>query len=96
MSNEEGEAKEARAAYRTIDNVTFGQGESRTSLRGVQYLVDEVGERKAVVISLELWGDLWEDFYDVLVSELRKDEPTVPWDSLRSEVVSEEPASCGL
>ena len=83
ISSEEGKAKEGRAACRTTDSASPGEG-----LRGVQYLVDEAGERKAVVISLEQWGDLWEDFYDVLVSELRKDEPTVPWDSLRSELLS--------
>lgn len=30
-----------------------------------------------MVISLEEWGELWEDFYDVLVSEARKGEPVV-------------------
>ena len=96
MSDEEEEAKEARAAYRTSDDVTVGQFESQTPLQGVQYLVDESGERKAVVISLELWGDLWEDFYDVLVSELRKDEPTIAWETLKSELLTEEPASGGV
>ncbi len=38
-------------------------------LKGIQYLVDSTGKRTAVVISLEEWGKLWEDFYDVLVSE---------------------------
>ncbi len=47
------------------------------ALRGIQYLVDSTGKRTAVVISLEEWGELWEDFYDVLVSEARKGEPVV-------------------
>ena len=48
-----------------------------TPLKGVQYLADVSGKRTAVVISMEEWGKIWEDFYDVLVSESRKGEPTV-------------------
>jgi hypothetical protein len=63
--------------------------ENVTALRGVQYLVDDSGKRTAVVISLEEWGELWEDFYDVLVSESRKDESTIAWDVLKAEMASE-------
>ena len=54
-------------------------------MRGIDYLVDERGRRKAAVIDLRAWGKLWEDFQDVLVSESRKNEPTVPWDELKAE-----------
>ncbi len=59
--------------------------ENVTMLKGVQYLVDSSGKRTAVVISLEEWGELWEDFYDVLVSESREDEPAVDWETLKAE-----------
>ncbi len=62
--------------------------ENMPTLKGVQYLVDDSGERTAVVISLKEWGEIWEDFYDVLVSESRKDEPTVAWETLKAELVS--------
>ena len=39
-----------------------------------------------MLIDLEEWGELWEDFYDVLTSESRKDEPTVPWSDLKEEM----------
>ena len=39
-----------------------------------------------MLIDLEQWGELWEDFYDVLVSESRKNEPTVPWSELKAEM----------
>ena len=55
------------------------------SLKGVQYLVNESGKRTAVVISLEEWGEIWEDIYDVLVSESRKGEPLVAWETLKAE-----------
>lgn len=41
------------------------------------------------MLSLEQWGELWEDIYDVLVSEARKDEPTVSWEELKAELQSE-------
>ena len=63
------------------------------TLKGVQYLVDDSGGRVAVVISLEEWGAIWEDFYDVLVSESRKNEPTVSWETLKAERTSEVPTS---
>ncbi len=40
--------------------------------------------KKAVIIDFEQWGELWEDFYDVLVSESGKNELTVP----RSELMN--------
>ena len=55
--------------------------ENMTTLKGVQYLVDSSGKRIAVVISLEEWGEIQEDFYDVLMSESRKDEPTADWET---------------
>jgi len=67
--------------------------EGMTTLEGVQYLVDGSGECTAVVISLKEWGEIWEDFYDVLVSESRKDEPTVAWETLKAELASEIPTS---
>ncbi|MGI9180762.1 MAG: hypothetical protein ACR2H9_09710 [Longimicrobiaceae bacterium] len=44
-------------------------------MEGVRYLVDESGEKRAVVIDLDQHGELWEDFYDVLVARARQDEP---------------------
>jgi len=55
-------------------------------MRGIKFVVDDVGKKKAVLIDLEEWGELWEDFYDVLTSESRKDEPTVPWSDLKQEM----------
>ena len=55
-------------------------------MKGVEFVVDDSGKKKAVLIDLEQWGDLWEDFYDVLVSESRTNEPTVPWSKLKAEM----------
>ena len=54
-------------------------------MKGIQYVVDETGRRTAVIIDLRELGDLWEDFYDALISESRKAEPSVSWDLLKKE-----------
>jgi hypothetical protein len=55
-------------------------------MKGVQFVVDDSGKKKAVLIDLEEWGEIWEDFYDALISESRKNEPTVPWSELKAEM----------
>lgn len=55
-------------------------------MKEIQFVVDESGKKGAVLIDLSEWGEIWEDFYDVLVSESRKDEPTVPWQELKAEM----------
>jgi len=64
--------------------------EDVTGLKGVRYLVDESGKATAVVIDLEEWGEIWEDLQDVLISESRKGEDTVPWETLKAELADEE------
>lgn len=44
-------------------------------MKGIEFVVDEEGKRKAVVIDLSEHGELWEDFYDTLLAEERKHEP---------------------
>jgi hypothetical protein len=56
-------------------------------MRGIQYVVDDSGRKKAVIIDLEEWGELWEDFSDILVSETRREEPVVRWEKLKAETM---------
>ena len=55
-------------------------------MEGVQFLVNEAGEKTSVLIDLTEWGDLWEDFYDVMVSRSRQDESEISWDELKAEI----------
>ena len=52
------------------------------AIRGIQFVTDAQGKRVAVQLDLNGWGELWEDIYDNIVANSRKDEPTVPleWD----------------
>lgn len=54
-------------------------------MKGVQFVVDEKGEKQAVLIDLAEWGELWEDFYDVLVAHSRQEEEDVSWQELKQE-----------
>ena len=60
-------------------------------MKGIHYVVDDAGEKRAVLIDLTEWGEVWEDIYDVLVSQSRSNEPTVPWDRLRAETEQKGP-----
>ncbi len=44
-------------------------------MSGIQFLVDEQGEKIAVVINLKKHGELWEDFYDAMLAAQRENEP---------------------
>lgn len=58
-------------------------------MRGIQFLVNEDGEKTAVLLDLQEWGDLWEDFYDILVARSREAEETVGWSDLEAELDQE-------
>jgi hypothetical protein len=44
-------------------------------MKGIEFVVDETGDRKAVLIDLAEHGELWEDFYDTLLAKAREREP---------------------
>jgi hypothetical protein len=52
-------------------------------MKGVKFVVDENGERSAVLIDLEENADLWEDFYDAYVAREREEEPRESIDEVR-------------
>ena len=44
-------------------------------MQGINYVTNEDGERVAVMIDLKKYGELWEDFYDILTAKRRRNEP---------------------
>ena len=52
-------------------------------MKGVQFVVNERGEKTAVVIDLKKHSDVWEDFYDVAVARQRQHEPRETLDSVK-------------
>ena len=55
-------------------------------MTGIHYVTDEHGVPMAVQLDLAEWGELWEDIYDGIVAEKRKDEPLVPWEEVKREL----------
>jgi hypothetical protein len=54
-----------------------------SAMRGVQFLVDDEGEKTAVLIDLKKNAQLWEDFYDVALAKSRAKEPRESLESVR-------------
>jgi hypothetical protein len=50
-------------------------------MKGVQFLVDEKGDKTAVLIDLKRHSELWEDFFDRALARTREREP---WETLES------------
>jgi hypothetical protein len=57
--------------------------------RNVQYVTDANGERTAVILPLEQYEEMVEDLHLIRVAEETKDEPLIPWDEVKGELVSE-------
>lgn len=56
-------------------------------MKGIQFITDPNGHKTAAVIDLKIHKAIWEDFYDGLVSELRRSEMSVPFEQYRTETL---------
>ena len=56
-------------------------------MTGIQFLTDEKGRKVAVQIDLRKHRALWEDFYDGLISEQRRNEKTVPFENDKADLI---------
>ena len=56
-------------------------------MKGIEFLVDEQGEKKSVLIDLRQHRVLWEDFYDTLKTIERKKEPRETMAEVRKKVL---------
>ena len=55
-------------------------------MKGIEYIKNNKNQKVAVQIDLQRYGKLWEDFYDVLIAESRKDEEKIPLDKVISDL----------
>jgi len=56
-------------------------------VKGINFLVDEENEKQAVVIDLKKHRDLWEDFYDTLLTKERAKDPRETIEQVRNRVL---------
>ncbi len=52
----------------------------------VQFIVDQQGNKTAVVVDLRKNAELWEDFYDRALAEDRAKEPREGLESVKAEL----------
>jgi hypothetical protein len=57
-----------------------------TKNKGWQFVVDEHGNKTAVVIDLKRNAELWEDFYDCALARSREREPRESLESVRKKL----------
>lgn len=51
-----------------------------------QYVVDEKGQKTAVIIPVEEYEELLEDIHDLAIIAERRDEPTIPFEELKKKL----------
>ena len=52
-------------------------------MKGIKYVVDDKGDRTAVIIDLKKYGQLWDDFQDTMIARLRANEPRETLESVK-------------
>jgi hypothetical protein len=52
-------------------------------MSSIQFVINKQGKKTAVVIDLKKHADLWEDFYDSLLTHSRKNEPRESLESVK-------------
>ncbi len=56
-------------------------------MEGIQFVIDENGKKKAVLIDLDKHGDLWEDFYDRLIYHQRINDPRETLSEVKEKLI---------
>ncbi len=51
-----------------------------------QYIVDEKGQKTAVVLPIQEYEELLEDLHDLAVIAERRDEPTIAFEELKERL----------
>jgi hypothetical protein len=52
-------------------------------MEGIQYVTNDKGQQVAVLIDLKKYGEVWEDFYDMLTARARTKEPRETLESVK-------------
>ena len=55
-------------------------------MEGIQYVTNDKGQKVAVMIDLQKYGEVWEDFYDILTARTRAKEPRETLESVKERL----------
>ena len=62
-------------------------------MKGVSFVTDETRKRRYAQIDLKgiakYDDDALEDMIDLIISEARKDEKSIPWESVKAELIKD-------
>ena len=58
-------------------------------MEGIQYRIDDKGEKTGVVIDLKKYGELWEDLYDSLIAYSRRNEPRLSLKEVKENLIKQ-------
>jgi predicted nucleic-acid-binding protein len=53
---------------------------------GIQFVIDDKGNKSAVIIDLSKYSDLWEDFYDCLIAHQGRKETRESLNSVKKRL----------
>ena len=56
-------------------------------VKGVEFVIDDDGQKKAVLIDLKKLGEIWEDFYDTMLVKERESEPRESLKEVKKKVL---------
>ena len=56
-------------------------------MTGIQFLTDKKGRKVAVQIDLRKHRAVWEDFYDGMISERRRKEKGIRFESVKADLI---------
>jgi PHD/YefM family antitoxin component YafN of YafNO toxin-antitoxin module len=55
-------------------------------MSGIQFVIDDKGSKSAVIIDLNKYANIWEDFYDSLLAHQRRKEPRESLNSVKKRL----------
>ena len=56
-------------------------------VKAVEFVIDDSGQKKAVLIDLKTHGEIWEDIYDSLRAKEREAEPRESIEEVKKKVL---------
>lgn len=63
-------------------------------MKGIQFKVDEHGNPNTLVLDLDDWGEIWEDFYFGWQVDATKNEPTLSWEEVMADLDANPELEC--
>jgi len=63
------------------------ESSQQKKVKGINFIVNEGNEKQAVIIDLKKHRDLWEDFYDTLLTKNREKEPRETLEQVRRRIL---------